>query len=423
MRSVILFPILIIQSVLAICLRLVPHFTGKRLSLEKRWPLLENEQFHYLFHVSSEGELEQVLPIIDKLISKGVGDIGLTFTSPSLERRLKNLSSVYSRRDLVVFALPIANLFGFINFIKLRPSKFFMVRYDFFPQLLWIASSSGVTSYLMSFTLKNKRLEKLSVFTYYKFILNCFKHIFPADEKSLLRTREFFNNLKTECHNPTELRINQILDRWETSDQTFTNRKLDSFVDFWKKVECSNRWVLGSCWLSDLTIFEDSQHLDSWIKEGAKFYIAPHKLSGIDAENIILFFQKLASHKGIKCLVLDQKVDGVVNYDDYTLFISLVPGVLCEMYKFGGNIYVGGGFERSIHSVLEPFFSQSLIAVGPKIHRSTEYDFIDSLDKDSVRVIKSIDEFYGRNLPTQDRIKLGIEFKLKNNELIDQFSR
>ncbi len=54
--------------------------------------------------------------------------------------------------------------------------------------------------------------------------------------------------------------------------------------------------------------------------------------------------------------------------------------------------YVGGGFETSIHSVLEPLISGAdRISCGPVNHRSTEFDIAQTLGK--MTVVKNSQEF------------------------------
>ena len=60
-------------------------------------------------------------------------------------------------------------------------------------------------------------------------------------------------------------------------------------------------------------------------------------------------------------------------------------GVLCELYQKFDLAYVGGGFEKSIHSVLEPFWAGCQVVCGPGTHRSTEFDYCQSILKDKIQ--------------------------------------
>ena len=57
-------------------------------------------------------------------------------------------------------------------------------------------------------------------------------------------------------------------------------------------------------------------------------------------------------------------------------------------------LFVGGGHGRSIHSVLEPYLAMANVFCGPKVHRSTEYDFILDNSPDFITIVFEIDKFY-----------------------------
>jgi 3-deoxy-D-manno-octulosonic-acid transferase len=69
-------------------------------------------------------------------------------------------------------------------------------------------------------------------------------------------------------------------------------------------------------------------------------------------------------------------------------------GILCELYKYFHHSYIGGGYERSIHSVFEPFFCGSMVYCGAKIHRSTEYDLIKEIAPGEIQVLFQAEQFY-----------------------------
>jgi 3-deoxy-D-manno-octulosonic-acid transferase len=64
-----------------------------------------------------------------------------------------------------------------------------------------------------------------------------------------------------------------------------------------------------------------------------------------------------------------------------------LKGVLCELYSQVGHVYVGGGFGRSVHSVMEPFVAGARVYCGPKVYRSTEVEAIQALGGNFLRVV------------------------------------
>src|SRR5690606_11150334 len=67
-------------------------------------------------------------------------------------------------------------------------------------------------------------------------------------------------------------------------------------------------------------------------------------------------------------------------------------GVLCELYADLGLAYVGGGFEASVHSILEPLVAGvDRLAAGPKNERSTEFDIARAAGL--MREVKTAEDF------------------------------
>jgi 3-deoxy-D-manno-octulosonic-acid transferase len=67
--------------------------------------------------------------------------------------------------------------------------------------------------------------------------------------------------------------------------------------------------------------------------------------------------------------------------------VILIKGILCELYAEFPMAFVGGGFGKSVHSLLEPYLSNSMVFCGPKVHRSTEADVIDQNDKNRLLIL------------------------------------
>ena len=43
-------------------------------------------------------------------------------------------------------------------------------------------------------------------------------------------------------------------------------------------------------------------------------------------------------------------------------------GILADLYKYADFVYIGGGFEAGVHSVIEPSIYGSIITYGPNIN-------------------------------------------------------
>jgi 3-deoxy-D-manno-octulosonic-acid transferase len=138
----------------------------------------------------------------------------------------------------------------------------------------------------------------------------------------------------------------------------------------------TQRWILGSFWDADLALFDDSTVL-AGIANGTLMIMAvPHLLDsqwatrlrarGVVVHEITLDTRQLPSGPGVWLIGL--------------------KGLLCELYAHAGRAYVGGGFGRSIHSVLEPFVAGAHVVVGPRVHRSTELELVQAVEPTSLTV-------------------------------------
>ena len=65
-------------------------------------------------------------------------------------------------------------------------------------------------------------------------------------------------------------------------------------------------------------------------------------------------------------------------------------GLLASLYALGSHAYVGGGFKRGVHSVLEPAAYGCLIACGPNIEMLDEAKLLYS--KGYLVIIKHMDD-------------------------------
>jgi 3-deoxy-D-manno-octulosonic-acid transferase len=99
--------------------------------------------------------------------------------------------------------------------------------------------------------------------------------------------------------------------------------------------------------------------------------------------------------------------------------------MLCELYQYFDCAYIGGGYEKSIHSVLEPFLMGAKVLCGPKIHRSTEYDYIHEVAPDEIVVLNNPNLFYTKweelknNKQGFDRLSLQISNQERMAKIID----
>lgn len=364
------------------------------------------EKFDCVFHISSEGELELAMPLIENRLNEKQM-VHLIFTSDSVEKKVLKLKDNYS--DYFSYSLfKIITFIPFYNSLSSLPltDHFVMVRYDFFPQLLAYGKKYAKRRTLIAATMKNK--ENLSSFKelYFKWVFNHFETIICSRGQDI----ELIKNLAPNKEIiQFEFRVDQILKRLEQKDRLIS---LDWFSRFEKIIKAfprEKRIVLGSAWPEDLRILSHEEFREEIIKGEWFVLIAPHKLNSD-------FINQINNEV---CSILNKKNVPLItekSLAEENIIISEIPGVLCELYSWFGQAYVGGGFNASIHSVLEPFWSVEKIYSGPKNYRSPEIDMIREIDRDAVITLESPNEFYPK-LIEDTHVQLDIRSQVANEQL------
>lgn len=352
------------------------------------------------FEVSSEGELEQVYPLLEYFLKDGTA-VELIYSSESVEMKCQKLGQKYSNH-LRIFRLPLLTHF-FFNFLGGQSLKSWMsapililCRYDFYPQLLSLDVKLG----LVSGSLKGKKRANTRLYKLFDFII-CAS---PQDEK---RFKEFYTgNLSVQ-----DFRVSRIGDRLKRAD-------IAAYLELFKETPLNRRLILGSCWPMEMEIFSHPGLQKDILEKNIQVAIAPHSLKDESIKEIVEAFNRNTLNK-IPLYELNENVDASVLKDNPGVIMITSKGILCELYSIFGQSYVGGGFGRSIHSVLEPYLAGSRVYCGPKTYRSTEYDFVNSHSPDYIHVVRKLGEFYDSYVDEPinfDEISLREEILLESNK-------
>ncbi|MCT4640675.1 MAG: hypothetical protein N4A33_00155 [Bacteriovoracaceae bacterium] len=350
--------------------------------------------YDVIFHISSEGELEQSISLIEKYENMRVH---ILFTSLSALEKVKKIESANIKFSL----LPVLSFNPFIKeycvLLWKKPVCFFMCRYDFFPELVLFSYSSY--SILLNATFKN--LDSTLKRYYYKFSFNSFDKIVLASEHE--KTSMNILGLKKDFR-VYDFRVDHILKRKKNAQKVLL--EYGQLVEFIKKQH--DRYIFGSFWASEIRYFEKESF------EKTKIFVCPHKLDFNELKRIENGFKEL----GLRVCVINNVVEST--FKDSDVYIIAMRGILCELYTLFETCYVGGGYEKSIHSVLEPFLMGcNSILTGPKINRSTEFDFVKSHQgqiKSLDRITKQIISNEGKltktlDMPNEDVVKWILDAK------------
>lgn len=136
-----------------------------------------------------------------------------------------------------------------------------------------------------------------------------------------------------------DLRVARIFKRLLNKDKVLSE-KLSA-----EEMALKKKMVIGNAWPSDIRFLKTAPELfyewDIWV--------VPHSLKKENLDKIKKELGALPHHMVSR------------------------PGFLCEFYTLFEYAWVGGGFHRSIHSVLEPYMAGCRVFVGGNTSRSSEF--------------------------------------------------
>mgnify|MGYP002623900719 CR=1 FL=1 len=346
------------------------------------------------FEISSEGELQQVKPLIDKYLSEGKR-IELIYCSDSVENQIIAWQKKFSNQMRTLRMPLIAYKPGdkrLSAYRWLSAPILLLCRYDFFPELIFYAKFKAKFFVLLAATLKNHRQNfwNNKVYTLFDMILT----------NTQLDKQKFQSLFPNKAQNIFEhdFRVLQIQTRLDQANLTLKSKlkNLAQLQTLIGEVSFSKRIILGSFWPAEGGIFSDSKFIEAIKNREYLCLVVPHLL---EQKSLIQIQTEILKHSDIPVhFYIDEEAgDFAHNFKQRPGIVVIVQkGVLLELYPDFAHAYVGGGFGRSVHSLLEPYLAGCHLYCGPKVHRSTEYDVILSKSQEQIQVIDETHQLYKR---------------------------
>jgi 3-deoxy-D-manno-octulosonic-acid transferase len=307
------------------------------------------ERMTLWMHVSSLGEFEQGRPVLEKWKELNPnGRILLSFYSPSGYNIRKN----YPLADLV-FYLPYDTRRRMDSLVRrLRPDLFMLVKYDFWPVMLQTLNKYSVPCYLISARIRE---EQLLLRPAGRFILNelrKFVHLFVQDQASrdLLESRGL--------HNVTiagDTRVDAVMGPRNQRDSSGVN----------PPVKKKPVIILGSSWPVEeemMAAVWNSEEFAGYRKEW-KLIIAPHDISPEHVKKIRELF-------GGGIVRYSEVLEGWVEKEE-DLVVDTI-GQLKGLYAYADVAFIGGGFGKGLHNILEPSAWGVPVLFGPNYQKFME---------------------------------------------------
>ncbi|MEO6884582.1 MAG: glycosyltransferase N-terminal domain-containing protein [Bacteroidia bacterium] len=315
-------------------------------------------------HCASLGEFEQGRPLIEALKKKfSEHKILLTFFSPSgYEIRKK-----YSGADFI-FYLPMdssANAKRFISTIK--PVAAFFVKYEFWFNYLSELKKNKIPTYLVSGIFRKNHYFLKSYSSWFRKQLSVFTFFFLQDELSekLLNSIGYTNTIISG-----DTRFDRVL---EISKNAPENNLVVLFKADKKII------LAGSTWEEDEKIIFETPFSEA----NFKLIIAPHEVNESRIQSIISRFEK---NNFLRLSQANEK-----NIKSANILLIDNVGMLSSLYQYAEIAYIGGGFGKGIHNILEAATFGMPIIFGPNYRKFKEA--IDLINKGVAFPIDSSEVF------------------------------
>jgi len=295
------------------------------------------------FHAASLGEFEQGRPLIEKIRKeKPSYKILLTFFSPSGYEIRKD----YSGADIVCY-LPFDHYWNARKFLmSVKPVMAIFIKYEFWLNYLNQLKRLQIPTYIISAVFRPKQIFFRWYAYRYRKVLNNFNWFFVQD-KSSSELLQRFNHHNVSVVSDT--RFDRVYEIFEQQ------RDLPLIKKFLNQKENGKDLVLvaGSTWIKDENILIPyfNQHPE------IKLIIAPHEIS----EKRIETLRSRLTRSSVR---YSQADDSAV-CDADCLIIDCM-GLLSSVYRYGDLAYIGGGFGKGIHNILEAAVYGIPVLFGPR---------------------------------------------------------
>jgi 3-deoxy-D-manno-octulosonic-acid transferase len=300
------------------------------------------------FHTASAGEFEQGRPVMEAYRAAYPNHlIALSFFSPSGFEMRKD----YSGADLVFYLPEDTRGNAQQLLLLLRPHLAIFVKYEFWYHHYWQLRRQEVPLLLISAPFREKQpffrpLTKL----FWGKMLDCVTHFFVQDQVSaeLLASLGHHN-----CTISGDTRTDRVL---EAAGSSFTDTKLEAFS------KPARVLVAGSTWPADEELLSKCFKIND--AGSLRLLLVPHTLNERHLNHImqlnwsqpIVRYSEATAEQaaGSRVMVLD------------------TMGMLSKVYRFGAMAYVGGGFGKGIHNILEAAVYGIPVFFGPKHRKFNE---------------------------------------------------
>ncbi|MCW5906967.1 MAG: 3-deoxy-D-manno-octulosonic acid transferase [Chitinophagales bacterium] len=297
------------------------------------------------FHCASLGEFEQAHPLIEKFKAEQSDcSIVISFFSPSGYEVRKN----YLLADAVVY-LPLDTKANAQRFVAaLKPDAALFVKYEFWFHYLNELNKQQIPTILFSSAFRKEQIFFRWYGSFFIRMLRLFSAVFVQDKTSqmLLAGIEVSSFIVPDTRFDRVYAIAQSKTAFPLIEKFKGNSKL---------------LIAGSTWRPDEELIVECINRDL-LKE-YKYIIAPHELH---EENI----DALRKNIQAKALLYSELTDENATTANVVIIDNF--GMLASLYAYAEIAYIGGGFGKSVHNILEAAVYGMPVIFGTNYHKALE---------------------------------------------------
>lgn len=316
------------------------------------------------FHAASLGEFEQGRPVIEAFRQMNPSyKILLTFFSPSGYEIRKN----YTGADYIYY-LQIDTKINAIRFIRLvKPKMVIFIKYEFWFNYISELHHQQIPLFIISAIFRKDQ-------HFFKWYGGWFK-------KKLEKITYFFVQDQNSLELLKSIGINQVMISGDTRfDRVFELSKKNVNFPIIERFSAGKKiLLLGSSWPPD----EELVQKVTENRDNLKIIIAPHEVHEsriVSLENKFSHLQPLRYSKADESSVSKAGI----------LIIDTI-GILSGLYRYCDIAFIGGGFGKGIHNILEAVTFGKPVIFGPNYHKFKEA--VDLIHRGGAFSISHKDEF------------------------------
>lgn len=293
-------------------------------------------------HAASFGEYSVARPLITEFKRRGM-QIVVTFFSPS---GYEALEKHHPEVDFLYY-LPFDTMGNARKFLDIvRPDKAVFIVSEYWFNYLQLLRKRGIDTYLVSAKITDKSIFFRCYGKLYRHCLPTYSHMFVIDDESKENLRRLGCGSVSVSGNP--LFDNAI----EKAAQPWSDEKIEAF--------CAG----GDVFIAGSIHDENDMKLVTELANrhpATKFILVPHEIT----PSVV---QRLESMLKGRTAVYS-RITSADKVGAAQVLIVDIMGSLAYIYRYARWAYVGGGFTRYLHSLIEATVYGLPVAFGPEIHR------------------------------------------------------